>query len=742
MTEEERNEAAFRLAGDRLGKFVILEELGRGAMGVVYEAFQEDLKRKVALKILPANISLDAKQVQRFHREAESAARLRHDNIISIFEVGQIENTHYFAMELVEGRSFAALAARDAEGVREATRLARDAARGLAHAHARGVVHRDVKPSNLLVARDGRVVVTDFGLARLSESASLTSTDAIVGTPKYMSPEQILPGSRPPDGRVDVYALGATLYEIVAGRPPIQAPTVQAFIKAVLEDSAPSPRKFNKGIPHDLATILLRCLEKDPGDRYAGMEALAEDLDRFLAGERIVARPKRLLARGLEHVRRHRIATALGVVSVVAVLALLVLARIAADRELQRRLREAAQEEDPHLAVERSDALRRDFPGRADVRALRESALVRRARARLESPVFEPADMEAALADFVEAGDPEPFWRAMLLVELGRLEEARAYAEGAGEGPVRTLALARLAAEGRDHDAAVAALAGLPDDAHALSWLTLAQAYQGLGHAAGETSPDAAREYLASARRALTKAAERSQESREDWIRARIQVRLADVKSALGETVNVADVLSSFGGAAREAMRNLTGFWPGMTRVETGNAEKFVRAVLAQAGQPVGTLPVALKGEAERRLGRGASGAEAVKANLLLAVARMSGGAGATAARDALDAALLEAEGPLVPYVFWGMALLRRAQDGLDDALSFAVSAVESAELTPEFPDLEALVQIAALLGEEAVERERQEAARRAAAFLSSLVARRPELAPACAEFLSRVRAS
>jgi len=740
MVEEEDGKAeAYRLAGDRLGKFVILQELGRGAMGVVYESFQEDLKRKVAIKILPANISLDAKQVQRFHREAESAARLRHDNIIAIYEVGQIENTHYFAMELVEGRSFAGLTARDPDEVREAARMARDAARGLAHAHARGVIHRDVKPGNVLLSRDGRVVVTDFGLARLSESASLTSTDAIVGTPKYMSPEQILPGSRPVDGRVDMYSLGATLYEILAGRPPIQAPTVQAFIKAVLEEYPPSPRRFNKAVPHDLATILLRCLEKDPTDRYLTMEALADDLDRFLQGERILARPKRLFARAFEQVRRHRIVTALAVVSLVAVVALLVIARVAGDRNLQRRLTEASQEQDPQRAVERAEQLLREFPSRIEVRRLQASAYEHRAHARLEA--FE---LEGAIEDFLAAGDPDPFWHAMLLVELGRREEARALAEARPAGDlVRMLTLARLSLEAREYDEAVAALAGMPEEAHALAHLTLAQAYQGLAQAASAISPAASRDYLVSARRALTRAAEESQESREDWIRARIQVRLADVKSALGETVNVGDVLSSFGGAAREAMRSLTGFWGGMSRVQSGNVEKFVRAVLTVAGQPIGTLPVTLKKEAERRLRQGATGPEAVKANLLLAVAVMSGGGVVGAgAQDALDAALIEADGPLVPYVFWGMALLRRAQNGLDDALSFAVNAVENAEATPGFPELDALVQTAVLLGEEAVAQGRIEAARRAASYLTLLVDRRPALAGLCASFLERVSAS
>ncbi|MGH7162447.1 MAG: serine/threonine-protein kinase, partial [Planctomycetota bacterium] len=299
MAAEERKDEAFRLAGDRLGKFLILSELGRGAMGVVYEALDETLKRKVALKILPANIALDVKQVVRFHREAESAARLRHDNVIGIYEHDRIEGTHYISMELVDGTHFGTFAARTSDELREAARVARDAARGLQHAHERGVIHRDIKPNNLLLDRSGRVYVTDFGLARLSDSASLTSTDAIVGSPKYMSPEQILPGARPLDGRADVYSLGAALYEVIAGRPPVEAPSVQAFIRAVLEERPPSPRRFNREIPHDLATIALRCLEKDPDGRYAGAAEMADDLTRFLEGAPIRAKPMGALALGL-----------------------------------------------------------------------------------------------------------------------------------------------------------------------------------------------------------------------------------------------------------------------------------------------------------------------------------------------------------------------------------------------------------------------------------------------------------
>ena len=252
------------------------------------------------------------KQVRRFRREAESVARLNHPNVIQIFEVGQIEGTHYFAMELVDGAPFGSQSfLRDRAFIDEAARIVRDAARGVGHAHEMGVVHRDMKPSNLLVDRNGRVIVTDFGLARISESTSLTSTDAIVGTPKYMAPEQILPGTYTLDGRCDVYGLGATLYEGVCGTPPLDAPSVQAFLKAILEGAPGLAAQEKPAGPHDLSTIIMRCLEKQPGERYASAEALAEDLDRYLNGERIVARPKGLAKRGLAFVIRHKAVAAL-----------------------------------------------------------------------------------------------------------------------------------------------------------------------------------------------------------------------------------------------------------------------------------------------------------------------------------------------------------------------------------------------------------------------------------------------
>lgn len=724
MAADQREPEAYRLAGDRLGKFVILQELGRGAMGVVYEAFQEDLKRKVALKILPANITLDAKQVQRFRREAESAARLRHENIIAIYEVGEIEGTHYFAMERIDGRPFSAVACRDLEEIRAAARVARDAARGLAHAHERGVIHRDVKPGNILVGNDGRVVVTDFGLARLSESASLTSTDAIVGTPKYMPPEQILPAGRPLDGRADVYSLGASLYEVVAGRPPILAPSVQAFITSVLEDPAPSPRKFNRTVPRDLATILLRCLEKDPEDRYSGAAALADDIDRFLRNERIVARPKSLAARGFEHVRRHKFLTAFVAATVVAAGALLVTARVARERNVQAALRAIEGAPDADRAVELAETLVRREPGRRESHEARAVAYAERARARLEA-----GDFDGALADWERSGRPDPFWRPVALLEAGREEEARAAAEAMPEGdPARAAVLARLALDARDYEDARALLETVPDSRlHAYAQLVLGQAWLGLRRF------DAAAE-------ALERANAAADELREGWLVSRIRYWYSEALRASGKT-EAAALLRTFRGVTDEALKDLAGFWAGMTRRQESNVESFIRAVVAQAGVPAGMLPAVLKDEAERLLKGAGSDAEAVRANLLLAVALLRGGA-YDAAHAALGDALRCADESLAPYALWGLSLLYRAQAAHAEAIDYAVQAVEVAEAIEAFPDLKPLVRNAVVLAEDALERDDAGAARGAAEVLERAAAKRPELSEICAELLRRVRAS
>jgi len=712
MADEIPSAEAFHLAGDRLGKFVIIAELGRGSMGVVYEAFQEDLKRKVAIKVLPANISLDAKQVKRFHREAESVARLRHANIIQIFEVGAVGNTHYFAMEMVDGQPFGAHHGRDRDSVREAARVAMEAARGIAHAHGRGVIHRDIKPGNLLVDRTGRVVVTDFGLARLTESASLTSTDAIVGTPKYMSPEQILAGTQPLDGRTDVYSLGATLYEVIAGRPPLEAPSVQAYITAVLEERPPTPRRFNRAVPIDLATIVLRCLEKRPADRYADAEALALDLERFLAGERIVAKPRGAVALAYEVVRRRRLLFALGTVALVTLLATLVLTRKVSDtRRIARmgaRINEIHTESREHLddALGAAIDLTREFPDQAGPRDLVAELSLRRAQAALEAVEVE---WPQVLHDLAAGGQEGGFWHLMGLIEVGKREEAWGRAARLPAASFLShLVLARLAYEAGsyretlEHFAEAPPADALPPEL-AFRELLLGLAAEGLAREQADAA--AARALLAEARAHLAAAHARSDALRERWLTSRIILALANVRGQLGEFVDLRSILPDLASRRDEVLRGLSRFWSNMSPPESASVRLFVERILALAGEE-GTPHALLARRALERLEAPAADAqERATANLMLAIARLGSG-DAEGARGALDSADDLGFRALLPYIYWGQSLVSRVRNDLPQAVNYAVLAIQSGRAAgEEFPDMPPLVDHATMLAEEAARR-------------------------------------
>jgi WD40 repeat protein/predicted Ser/Thr protein kinase len=275
------------------GDYEVIEEIARGGMGVVYRARQVNLKRIVALKMVLAGQLATPQEIQRFYAEAEAAAKLAHPNIVPIFEVGQHEQQHYFSMAFVDGDS---LAHRIAQGVlepREAARLMKDVTSAIAYAHVEGVIHRDLKPGNILIDKDGTPRVTDFGLAKRveGEASGLTVTGQILGTPSYMPPEQASGDSENITQLSDVYSLGAVLYCLVTGRPPFQAASPVDTLLQVLMQEPVSPRQLNAAVPLDLETIILKCLEKAPARRYESATALAEELDRWLRGEPILARP-------------------------------------------------------------------------------------------------------------------------------------------------------------------------------------------------------------------------------------------------------------------------------------------------------------------------------------------------------------------------------------------------------------------------------------------------------------------
>ncbi len=273
------------------GKYELIAEVGRGGMGVVYRARQIDLDRIVAIKMILSSHLASADQVDRFYAEARAAARLRHPNIVGMYEVGEHRGQHFFAMEFVDGPSLAQKLKAGPLDPTAAARCVLIVARAIQYLHTQGLVHRDLKPSNILLDGDDRPCVTDFGLAKMLEAdGQVTHTGAIVGTPNYMSPEQAAGRAAAVGPLSDVYSLGAVLYESLTGRPPFSGEAPLETLVQVLEGEPARPRVLRPAIPAGLETICLKCLEKAPDRRYASAEALADDLERFLKGEAVEAR--------------------------------------------------------------------------------------------------------------------------------------------------------------------------------------------------------------------------------------------------------------------------------------------------------------------------------------------------------------------------------------------------------------------------------------------------------------------
>ncbi len=324
----------------QLGDFRLLQEIGRGGMGVVYEAEQISLGRRVALKLLPLAATLSPQQLERFKNEARAAATLKHPHIVGVYSVGVERGVHYYTMELVDGRSLdkvvaesrgdaasgepplesdvspsvattpiAALStvrrANPLEHFRHVARLAADVADALDYAHNQGIVHRDIKPANLLVDERAHVWITDFGLARLEADAGVTLTGDILGTLRYMSPEQAAGKSALIDYRTDIHALGATLFELVTLRPAFGLSDRAALLRHIAETVPPPLRHLDPRVPADLETIVAKAMEKDPVDRYQSAAAMAADLRAFAEHRPITARPPSLAVRAQKWVRRH-----------------------------------------------------------------------------------------------------------------------------------------------------------------------------------------------------------------------------------------------------------------------------------------------------------------------------------------------------------------------------------------------------------------------------------------------------
>src|SRR5437763_9874515 len=281
---------AAELLGE-LGDYELLEEVGRGGQGVVFRARQKSLNRTVALKVISLGQWASKAHLKRFRLEAEAAARLEHPSIVPIHEVGERDGSCYFSMKLVEGGQLDEVVRRTPMSIWQAAELIAKVARTVHYAHEHGILHRDIKPRNILLDQNGEPHLTDFGLARLVETEStVTRAMEVLGTPSYMAPEQAV-GSNASGCATDVYGLGAVLYQLLTGHPPFAGGTTYETIRLMLEAEPRQPRLWNPKIDRDLSTICLKCLEKDPKRRYSSALALAEDLECWLQGLPILARP-------------------------------------------------------------------------------------------------------------------------------------------------------------------------------------------------------------------------------------------------------------------------------------------------------------------------------------------------------------------------------------------------------------------------------------------------------------------
>ena len=371
--------------------YLILSELGHGAMGVVYKARQTSLGRIVALKMILAGAHARPEMIARFRAEATAIARLQHPNIVQVYEVGEIDGLHFLTLEYINGTTLDKSLAGSPQPCRPTAELIETLARAMGAAHQRGIVHRDLKPSNILLlqpAIEARPVhgaltakelfgipkITDFGLAKQIDDelsdAEQTRTGVIVGTPSYMAPEQARGEKDEIGPAADIYALGILLYEMLAGRPPFRAATTLETLRQVVSEETVPPSQLQRYIPRDLETICLKCLRKDPRNRYPTAVALADDLRRFINGEPIQARSRRPLERVWRWCRRYPVAASLLTSMVFCLLfGFWYLTRLSDNLVQSAALESAAQQSDILLEVNNSysDVVKRAKAGHLDV---------------------------------------------------------------------------------------------------------------------------------------------------------------------------------------------------------------------------------------------------------------------------------------------------------------------------------------------------------------------------------------
>ncbi|MHC5019858.1 MAG: protein kinase domain-containing protein [Planctomycetota bacterium] len=400
----------------QIGKYKILGELGRGAMGIVFRALDPDLAREVALKVLPAGSTSDLRA--RFLREGRTSARLRHPGIVSVHETGEADGWSFIVQELIEGRTLGEAIAEEPVTAAEAAAFGEGIARALAHAHAEGVIHRDVKPGNVLVDSDGAVHLADFGLARDVEGTQkLSQSGTVIGTPDYMSPEQAEGRLGGIDGRSDIWSVGVVLFELVAGRPPFTGETPIKILTAILQEDPIPLSRLVPGVPRDYAAIVGRCLRKDAAQRYPNAEELADDLARFLRGERVQASHEGPLSGVRRSIRRNP--TPYIAAAVVAVVLAGAAGWISAQRSAERAAVDAQFQlardlaaTAPEQAIGLLRSLRTRAPGRpelAEIEQLAQAGLATTKRDKLRAQASGLLEMSrAAAAAFHTGADATP----------------------------------------------------------------------------------------------------------------------------------------------------------------------------------------------------------------------------------------------------------------------------------------------------------------------------------------------
>lgn len=313
---EGNSATSFNYRAGTLGDYELIKPLGQGGMGTVYLARNRKLDRLVALKTITRGSLPGPQEIARFRVEAEAAAKLDHPHIASIYEIGESEGTHYISMQFIDGESLDAWRNRISPSPKICAAVVRDIASAMAHAHKHGVVHRDLKPGNIMIDESSTIRIVDFGLAKkLNSESQMTMTGQVMGTPSFMAPEQASGDAKNVTAIADVYAIGAILFYLLTGKPPFEGNTVYDTLDQVQHSPAPSVRTINRKLPLDLSTICSKCLEKSPAKRYASAEELADDLKRFLSNQPVLARRISTATRTVRWCRRNPLATAFMVVT-------------------------------------------------------------------------------------------------------------------------------------------------------------------------------------------------------------------------------------------------------------------------------------------------------------------------------------------------------------------------------------------------------------------------------------------